>query len=404
MTQDLAASRQQQFRGWQPMRFLQVHLGIGRNEVPESSVGPEREWNNVVDVKQQNVKGPTAPSTPIHASLPKDRWSPMAGDRPVVSKSPAGMPGAGVGCAYPTHAGWVSRRRIDSLQASALYTSVCRCDTVLCMVEKTRSPLKDKPLRLPGQSIQEEREDIIEDAVGQPLMLALFFVLIAGLEWWRVYSGMKPNPIVFTGVAVLLVLYAAFRISRAIPKLRNLNQALDGERAVGQFLERLRERGFQVFHDVVGGGFNVDHILIGPAGVFTIETKTWSKPRFGPPEIVFDGETLRAGGYEPDRNPVVQAKAQAGWLRSLLQESTGKDFVVRPAVVFPGWYIKNSPGSFRDVWVLEPKALPGFLDNEPERLSREDIKMASFHLGRFIRVEQARRSKSPAHSRGPSRR
>lgn len=264
------------------------------------------------------------------------------------------------------------------------------------MTEKSRSPLKDKPLRLPGQSIQEEREDIIEDSVGQPLTLALFFVLIAALEWWRLYTDMKPNPTIFTGAAVVTVLYAAFRVRRALPKLKNLRQALEGERAVGQFLERLRERGFQVFHDVVGEGFNVDHVLIGPAGVFTIETKTWSKPRSGPPEIAFDGETLHAGGHEPDRNPVVQAKAQAGWLRSLLKESTGKEFNVRPVVVFPGWYVKNAPGSFRDVWVLEPKALPAFLDNEPARTSREDIKMASLHLARLIRVDEARRSKSEA--------
>lgn len=260
------------------------------------------------------------------------------------------------------------------------------------MAEKTRSPLKDKPLRVPGQSIQEEREDIIEDSVGQPLTLALFFVLIAALEWWRVYSGIQPNPIVFTGAALVTVVYAAIRISRAAPRLKNLRLALEGERAVGQFLERLREGGFRVFHDVVGEGFNVDHVLIGPPGVFTVETKTRSKPRSGRSEITFDGETLRVSGQEPDRNPVVQAKAQAGWLRSLLKESTGRDFVVRPVVVFPGWYITNSPGSFRDVWVLEPKALPAFLDNEPTRLSAEEISMASIHLGRLIRAEQERRS------------
>lgn len=38
---------------------------------------------------------------------------------------------------------------------------------------------------------------------------------------------------------------------------------MEGERAVGQFLEQLREQGFHVFHDVVGTGFNVDHVLVG---------------------------------------------------------------------------------------------------------------------------------------------
>lgn len=256
------------------------------------------------------------------------------------------------------------------------------------MPTQTRSPLKDKPLRLPGQSVQEQRGELVESAVGEPLMLALFFILLAGLEWWRFYTNMKPNPELFTVVAVLTVVYAGVRIWRVRPKLRSLRQAIEGERAVGQFLERLREQGFSVFHDVVGKGFNVDHVLIGPPGVFTIETKTWSKPTSKRAEVLFDGAHLKVGSLEPERDPIIQAKAQAGWLRSLLTESTGRTFDVRPVIVFPGWFISNTTGSFNEVWVLEPKALPTFLGNEPVRMSPEDVKLASFHLSRFIRSTQ----------------
>ena len=164
-------------------------------------------------------------------------------------------------------------------------------------------------MRLPGQSISEEREEIVENAVGQPLMLALFMCVIAGLEWWRFYMNMKPNPIIFSAAAVLALLYAGFRIWRCVPKLRNLRQALEGEKAVGQFLERLREDGYHVFHDLVGTGFNVDHVLIGPAGVLTVETKTWSKPAKGAARVSFDGEALTIGGIAPTRDPIVQARA-----------------------------------------------------------------------------------------------
>jgi hypothetical protein len=256
------------------------------------------------------------------------------------------------------------------------------------MASKTKSPLKDKPLRLPGQSVAEQREELLDSAVSQPMMLALMFVLIAGLEWWRVLTHMPPNPLVFSAAAVLTVLYASYRFIRALPKLRALRQALDGERAVGQFLERLRQQGFQVFHDVIGAGFNVDHVIVGPSGVYTIETKTWSKPAKGAAKIVFDGEVLKVHNLEPDRNPVVQAKAQASWLRSVLLESTGKKLDVRPVIVFPGWFVENQSGAFRSVWVLEPKALPTFLMNEPSRLSAEDVKLASFHLSRMIRASE----------------
>jgi hypothetical protein len=222
-------------------------------------------------------------------------------------------------------------------------------------------------------------------------MLALFFVLIAGLEWWRQYMSIAPSPITFSVAALTAVLYAGFRIWRVVPRLRNLRQGVDGERAVGQFLERLRGGGFQVFHDVIGVGFNVDHVIIGPAGVFTVETKTWSKPIAGNAQLQFDGKSITVAGVEPDRDPVIQAKAQAAWLRSQLTDSTGKTFDVRPVVVFPGWYVVNSGGSFKDIWVLEPKALPTFLSNEPSRLSHEDVKLASFHLSRLIRTTVEKR-------------
>jgi hypothetical protein len=126
-------------------------------------------------------------------------------------------------------------------------------------------------------------------------------------------------------------------------------------------------------------------VLIGPAGVFTVETKTQSKPS-GNARVVFDGETIRIDGFDPDRDPVVQARAQASWLRELLSESTGRRFVVRSVIVYPGWWVDEGNPKDNSVWVLEPKRLPTFLDHEPRRLSQEDIHLASFHLSRFVRT------------------
>ena len=171
-----------------------------------------------------------------------------------------------------------------------------------------------------------------------------------------------------------------------------MRQGIDGEKVVGQFLERLRESGYQVFHDVVGTAFNVDHVLIGPGGVYSIETKTWSKPRQSDARVQFDGERLLIAGKAPDRDPVVQAQAQAGWLKRVLCESTGRTINVIPVVLIPGWYIEQSQNSLRQIWVLEPKALPAFLQQEPKRLSPEDVKLASFHLSRYIRTTEDARA------------
>jgi len=55
--------------------------------------------------------------------------------------------------------------------------------------------------------------------------------------------------------------------------------------------------------------------------------------------------------------------------------------------VFPGWFVEPLVGAAKfDVWVLEPKALPAFIDNEPDRIPPPDVALAAFHLSRYIRA------------------
>lgn len=221
-----------------------------------------------------------------------------------------------------------------------------------------------------------------------PFLAAWLTVVFAGMEWWSCYHPKAINPIAISFIAFCLVVYAVWKIWRTWPELRQLKQGIEGEKAVGQFLERLRGHGYQVFHDLQGENFNVDHVIIGPGGVFTIETKTLSKPVRGESKLQFDGETIAVNGKLLERNPVRQAKAQASWLKKTLQDFSGRDFAVRPVVLFPGWFIEHKPGSLREMWVLEPKALPKFLANELTVLSEEDVRFASNHLSRFIREQE----------------
>src|SRR5689334_11974907 len=109
-------------------------------------------------------------------------------------------------------------------------------------------------------------------------------------------------------------------------------------------LEQLRAAGYRVFHDVKGGeNFNIDHVLVGPGGVFAVETKTRSKPEGRDAKVVYDGECVRVDGMEPDRDPVEQARANADRVRDLLREMTGNWIRVRPVVVYPGWWVNQMP-------------------------------------------------------------
>lgn len=210
---------------------------------------------------------------------------------------------------------------------------------------------------------------------------------MAWYEWWRSVIDSPPQPWHFLVLSIPVSGYALFRLFRLRSQVVRLRMARDGEKAVGQYLSDLREKGYRVFHDVVGQGFNVDHVVICERGIFTIETKTYSKSLSGKSTIYFDGETIKVNGRLMERDAVEQAKSQAYWLGEVLKESTGRTLPVKPVVVFPGWFIESVKGKgTADLWVLNPKALPTFIEHEPQRISSDDVKLAAYHLSRYIRT------------------
>jgi Nuclease-related domain len=249
----------------------------------------------------------------------------------------------------------------------------------------SQSPLKAKPLRLPGESVANEIDHWINGRVIETFIGAAVFCAISLMEWVGYLTHARRQPILFSVLAAGAIAFGTWRISRIRGRVRNLQLGRDGERVVGQFLERLREVGAQVFHDVPGEGFNLDHVVISPRGIYAIETKTFSKP-WPSATILVDGDSLTVAGRVPDRDPIGQVTAAARWLESLLRESTGKRFAVRGVVVFPGWFVAQR-GPRGSVWVLEPKMLPGFIEQEPAAIVPADVAMAAFHLSRYVRSE-----------------
>jgi hypothetical protein len=138
--------------------------------------------------------------------------------------------------------------------------------------------------------------------------------------------------------------------------LRPLKLGRNGERAVGQYLEGFRAYGGRVFHDVLGDGFNVDHVLICPQGIYAIETKTWSKP-WSTAKIANRGGKLLKAGFTPDRDPIAQASAAARWLQDNLENKNGRRFEVLGVVAIPGWSVDRAL-EHGTVCIIDPKNLP----------------------------------------------
>jgi hypothetical protein len=255
-----------------------------------------------------------------------------------------------------------------------------------------RTPLKAAPLREPGQSVHGIAVDLVFRRLLPVLWLTSLACVLTILAWMERELGWHLSSEAWAFITLGLSTVCAFQFSYVSEQVEALQLGRDGERVVGQYLEQqLMPRGARIIHDVPGDGFNLDHVVIAPQGVFVIETKTRSKPRHRDARVTMTDEGLRVAGYAPNRDPIQQVRASCRWVSELLSESTGEAIQARGVVVFPGWFIDPMTRDWLNAgnpWVLEPKALPAFLTREPTVLNDRQVMMFSNHLTRYVRARE----------------
>lgn len=144
-----------------------------------------------------------------------------------------------------------------------------------------------------------------------------------------------------------------------------------GEASIGAKLDKLTKHGWYVLHAVpVGQGTSdIDHVVIGPGGVYTVNTKNHPGKRVwvGKHAIKVDGFSvpyLRNSRFEASR------------AQRLLTARVGWPVFVKPVLIFltgtlvPDVTIKQQPD---DVHVLDRVDVPGAFSRAPERLQPHEI-------------------------------
>lgn len=183
----------------------------------------------------------------------------------------------------------------------------------------------------------------------------------------------------FLGSEVAL-LASMFVISRyVLPLVERRDRGASAEEHVGGLLDDLDESEWRVIHDASLGRGNVDHILIGPAGVFTIETK--SHP--GPVKVArVHGGTLR------------QAHAQQRMVEAIAGVR------VEPLLVFSRAWVDRPLARRKGVRVLPARMLVGHLGKLGVTLSREEIEQVRDLLAAAL-ADHEERGRSPREDVSP---
>jgi len=248
-----------------------------------------------------------------------------------------------------------------------------------------RSPLRDKLLHQAGQSLQVRLLETVIDKKVFPILVITILTILTFLEWLRLYVKTPNFHWLYTVITIVFVLFFLFYWKKNNKEIENIRLGLKGEEIVAEKLNDLRELGYKVYNDLVADGFNIDHLLIGPAGIFTIETKTYRKNNTKDCQIYYDGKTIKVDNFDISKmkDPIKQAKGQKYWLSRKLDKSFS-NLKVRSVVIFPGWYI-NSKAINTEVMVCNQNSFLSIIKKEKQILDADQIKRISAYIEDYIR-------------------
>lgn len=273
---------------------------------------------------------------------------------------------------------------------------------------KRRSPLTTKLLRGPGEGLRKEMEDVQLEIGAYVAMLLAAPLLIFSIYLSQSHFGGVPDTIGRWGFIVFLivvaVLYVSIRLHRLSRRRFELQTGLEAEIAMGQELDQLMREGAAVFHDFPAEGFNVDHVVLTPRGVYAVETKGRMKVDRGGGKkdatVQFNGEVLSFPAWR-DSETLEQAKRQAKWLEKWISSAVGESIGVMPVVALPGWWVDRTGRG--DVRVISGGEAPALLNGwQDKAFSEQMMKRIAHQLEQHCRdVEPTQYGKQNKFGRPP---
>lgn len=263
-----------------------------------------------------------------------------------------------------------------------------------------QSPLTQDLMRPPGYSLQQKVNELNDDVV-----LCLVFMFTAPLLFYSFhlsesYLGGKPESALrsFTSVSIGLVVigFIGYRLSKILNEKKIKALGMQGEMFTGEELNQLMLYGCRVFHDIQFDYGNIDHVVVSPSGVFSIETKMRTKPKEGKgrAEVIVDLQQneLRFPDHSEEID-IDQLETERRWLSQSLTSSVGMQIPVQPVLALPGWFVKQKNGR-GSISVINPKNSKWFFMNDHIELTSKEIQQIAHQLEQLCRnVEPVFRDK-----------
>jgi hypothetical protein len=272
-----------------------------------------------------------------------------------------------------------------------LLTSLLRhmVQTAAGVPDPGRSPFTVDLARAPGYSLQQRIDEMQGDfAVNVTMACAMplwFYAMWLTQERLDIAGRTGNEVLIYAIAAGAAAVLLGWRAVGLLLRLRRSRLSLHGKMAAGQEIDHLMRAGARIFHDLPGDGFHVDHVIVGRAGVFCVETETRAKPRHGrsveDATAVYDGYSVRFPDLTDD-TPVRHARERSRWLADWLARATGLTIPVQPVVALPRWVIDRQGRG--EAIVINPRESSRLLAR-PMVLDDAQVEQVAFQLEKLGR-------------------
>lgn len=121
-----------------------------------------------------------------------------------------------------------------------------------------------------------------------PVFLGVF---VAGFS----VAMMIIAPIYGLAMLVVAIVYLLWSLMAGLKRMESYFKGAKGEERVAEILKGLPD-AYHVFNDFTVGRKHIDHVVVGPVGVFAIETKFWNG------RVTLEEGAILLDGQLPDRS------------------------------------------------------------------------------------------------------
>lgn len=205
----------------------------------------------------------------------------------------------------------------------------------------------------------------------------IIIVFILGLYLGNLLPKPNISEIAKLLISLLLIILGWLMFDTSAKRFSSFLIGARGEEIVGRELAML-SNSWHIFHSIPLKGIeasitgkDIDHIIIGPAGIVIVETKNWNG------NITIEAGHLNINSVKPTRSPIEQIRNEAISLANILANDAPQNIPLYKVVCFASNNLEDEKEFIDDVLICNARVLRDYINSLPhaKNLSTNQYKL-----------------------------